>query len=117
MKYIKFIPVILLLTVTSAFALPTAPSKVAVIGVGVHSSEVDLVWQDNSTQELGFEVWRSTDNVNFSMIASLPANTTAYSDTSVATGTVYYYQIVAFNNSGGSGSVPIGFTTPPCTCP
>ncbi len=52
---------------------------------------VSLTWADNSAHETGFVVQRSADGGTWVTIATLPADTTAYTDASVSTGTTYYY--------------------------
>lgn len=66
-------------------------------------SEVNLTWQDNSTFENGFEIERSTDNVNYYSVAVTPANTTSKKITgSFLVGTNYYFRVKAiskYNNT------------------
>ncbi len=66
-------------------------------------SEVNLTWQDNSTFEKGFEIERSTDNVNFYSVAVTPANATSTKITgSYLVGTNYYFRVKAiskYNNT------------------
>jgi hypothetical protein len=83
-------------------APPTAPSNLA--AAGVSPSQIDLTWQDNAGDELGFRLERcqGTGCNTFAQIVELPANTTAYSDTSLAAGTTYSYRILAFNVAGDS---------------
>ena len=50
-------------------------------------SQVDLTFDDNSGNESGFEVERSLDGASFSLVASLGANTTSFSDTGLAADT------------------------------
>jgi len=73
-----------------------APSNPAAIAVSVN--RIDLSWQDNSTNESGFEVHRSTTGPSgvFSLRASLPANTTAFSDSGLSASTQYCYSVRAF---------------------
>ena len=51
--------------VASATTLPppTAPGNLA--AAAVSSSRIDLTWTDNSSNEQGFKVERSTDGVTF----------------------------------------------------
>jgi hypothetical protein len=52
-----------------------------------------------------YEIYRSNDNINFSLIASVPAGITSYSDfdTDVQSGE-YYYQIVVKNDCSLTGT-------------
>ena len=68
----------------------------------ISSSQINLNWQDNSANESNFIVSRGTTaNGPYSAIATLGANTTFHSDTSVSAGTTYYY-VVSSRNSGGT---------------
>ena len=66
------------------------------------SSQINLVWTDNASNETSYKVQRSLNGVSFTTIATLPANTTSYSDTGLAASTRYYYQVIASNSSGNS---------------
>jgi titin len=61
-----------------------------------------LNWNDNSTTETGFQIYKSTDNVTFTLIATTAANTTTYTATGLTDLTTYYWKVVAFNE----GTVP-----------
>ena len=47
----------------------------------VSGSRVDLAWADNSTDEDGFKIYRSTDGVNWSWFASANPNVNGQVDT------------------------------------
>ena len=59
-----------------------APTNVA--ATAASSSRIDISWTDNATAEAGYKLERSTDSVNFSPLASLPADRTTYSNTGLA---------------------------------
>jgi len=60
-------------------------------------NQVNVTWTDNSTNEFGFKLERSTDNVNFTQIGgNLPANTVNYTDNAVTASTTYYYRARAY---------------------
>lgn len=63
-----------------------------------------LAWNDNSTNETGFELQRRTPCTSgtYALIASPTANATAYTDTTAVAGTQYQYRIRAVNSSGQS---------------
>lgn len=84
----------------TTFAAPTAPSSLT--ATAASSSQVNLSWIDNATNEGAIEVERSNDNIVFSNIANLTANSAAYSDTGRVAGTLYYYRVRATNNYGAS---------------
>jgi hypothetical protein len=66
------------------------------------NQKINLSWTDNSTNESNFVVDRSTDQLTWSAIATLPANTTTTTDTSVLQKTTYFYRAKATNSVGSS---------------
>jgi titin len=62
-------------TTPAAALLPAAPSSLA--ATAVSSSQVNLSWIDNSSNESGFYLERSTDGVTFVQIAVVGANAPA----------------------------------------
>ena len=80
-------------------AIPTAPSNLLVSAVG---SQIDLNWVDNSNNEDGFQIERSTDGTNFVQIIAVGADVTTYSDTGLNSGATYYYRVRAYNSYGSS---------------
>lgn len=79
---------------------PAAPSNLT--AAATSTSQINLSWTDNSSDETGFYVERSTDGTNFTQIASLGANTTSYPNTGLTGGTKYYYRVRAYNTTGNS---------------
>lgn len=81
---------------------PTAPSGLAASASS--SSVIDLTWTDNSSNEAGFDIYRSLDGTNWSATptASVLANTTSYSDVGLLESTEYYYRATAVNSTGSS---------------
>ena len=83
-------------------APPTAPS--GLVATAVSSSQINLAWTDNATDESGFKIERCTGSacVNFAQIAQVGANVTGYSDAGLAAATTYTYRVRAFNAGGNS---------------
>ncbi len=79
---------------------PGAPSNLT--ATAVSSSEIDLVWADNSNDETRFEIERSTDGTNFSLLTAVAEDTTSYTDSGLNANSIYYYQVAAVNGSGSS---------------
>ena len=68
------------------------------------SSQVDLTWTDNATNETEFVLERSTSASFTSPTAiQIPENATSYSDTGRAASTTYYYRLKAQNAQAVSG--------------
>jgi glucose/arabinose dehydrogenase len=92
-------------------SLPTAPSGLQLSAPS--SQQINLSWTDNSNNEQGFRIQRSTDNVNFANIATTPANTTSFSDTGLTPGTLYYYRVRAVSPVGDSAFTAANLPTRP----
>ncbi len=88
---------------------PALPS--ALRARSVRPGQVDVAWSDNSGNESGFTIERSTDGVSFSEIASVGAGVLSYSDFTVATRTTYAYRVRAYNSSGVSGYSNVAMVT------
>jgi serine protease AprX len=94
-------------------SIPSAPSGLTARAVA--PSRVDLLWTDTSALETGFRVYRCTGKytcTSFTLLATLPADTTAWSDLTTAGNTVYGYKVEAFNPSGAASTGTVKVTTP-----
>jgi hypothetical protein len=80
-------------------------------------NEVDLGWNDHSTNEDGFQILRCTGPgcTPTTVIGSVATNVRSYKDTSVAASTTYVYKVQAYNGGGTTPSVnpaTVSATTP-----
>src|SRR5207253_2997209 len=82
---------------------PAAPTNLtAAADATFPSSQVDLSWNNTAaSDETGFAIYRSTDGINFTAVATLGASATTYSDTGLTAGTTYYYYVIALLNATG----------------
>ncbi|OJJ23531.1 hypothetical protein BKI52_03980 [marine bacterium AO1-C] len=81
---------------------PTAPINLT--AQITTSNQIELRWQDQANNEIGFELYRSLNiDSAFTKIWDLTTNTIGYVDQNVDEGTTYYYKIRAINSSGNSG--------------
>jgi hypothetical protein len=91
---------------TASSSSGQAPATPSGLGAGVNpgnpTSSLVLSWADNANNETGYSVERSTDGRSFAQIAQAGANTGAWTDTALNSGTTYYYRVRAFNGSGNS---------------
>jgi len=71
---------------------------------GITTSQIILAWNDVAGN-YGYKVERSTDNVNWSQIATPVQGSTGYTSTGLSAGTLYYYR-VSTKNSSGNYSAP-----------
>lgn len=66
------------------------------------SSSLTVNWNDNATNETNYVLERSLNSTAFSVIATLPANTTSYNETGLTPNTSYYYRVKAVNTTDSS---------------
>ena len=82
---------------------PAAPSSLS--ATPTSSSQINLTWTDNSSNETGFKVERATDSLftqNLTLVATTAANATSFSNTGLTASTTYHYRLRATNASGDS---------------
>jgi len=80
----------------------------------ISNAQVDLAWLDNSDNEAGYIVERSTNNKDYLQLSILAADVSTYSDTTVVASTSYFYRVIAFIADGSRSlySNISGTTTP-----
>ena len=83
----------------SATTPDIAPSGVGAVAV---TGGIRVSWTDNSPDETGFVIQRSIDNATWGQIGTASANATTYTDTSAATGIIYYYRVQAARAAGNT---------------
>lgn len=88
-------------TTPAAPATPVAPTQLSAVG-GANNS-ISLTWQDNSTNETGFRIYRSTDGITYSLSGTVGANNNAFTDANTSALTLYYYYVAGYNG-GGEGA-------------
>ena len=81
-------------------SVPTAPSD---LRANALSNNIDLSWDDNSTNETGFSIYLATGNGAFSRVAQVLANVTSTRLSGLASGSHRIY-IVAYNSAGNSAA-------------
>jgi GH18 family chitinase len=80
---------------------PAAPSNLS--ATASSTSQINLSWSDNSSNETSFRVERSADgSSSWTSIATVGANVTTYSNTGLSASTTYHYRVRAENASGNS---------------
>lgn len=110
--------------VVIASTLPTKPAAASGLSVQpVSSSQLKLTWVDNSSNEANFRIQRKNQG-NWVEVGQAAANTTQYTDTSLAANTTQTYRVLAANAGGladpsneASGltipAMPTGFVVAP----
>jgi len=83
----------------STGSIPAAPSNLA--AAVISSSQINLSWTDNSTNETAFRVERAPAAAGpWTYIGS--TTLTGYGDSGLAASTTYYYRVAAYNSYGTS---------------
>jgi hypothetical protein len=82
-------------TLGEKLTIPAAPTNLA--ATTVSKTRINLAWSDNSNNENGFTILRSTDGSTWTSVGSAAANSTTYADTNLKPGVkTYYYRVRAF---------------------
>ena len=101
--------------------IPLAPTNLT--GTVISTTQVNLSWTDNATNEDGYKVERKTGNGNYAVVGSMGANLTTFNDLGLTPYTSYTYRVYAQNSAGNSlqysnevtlitSSVPVLTTNP-----
>ncbi len=88
-------------TATTLDTTPNAPTGLTASSIS--SSEINLTWNDNSTNELGFIIEKkSGSSVSWTNYDTVSTNITKYQDNGLLSNTEYYYRIYSYNSVGRS---------------
>ena len=92
-----------------ANSTPSAPTGLSVAAAS--QSTINLKWTDNSGIESAYLIERRTGNGAFSVIASVDANTVAFTDINLTANTTYGYRVRAVNAVDPSAYTAIASAT------
>jgi hypothetical protein len=83
-------------------ATPAAPGNL--VATTFSTTQINLSWTDNSSDESGFRIERCTSPgcTNFAQVAEVGANVTTFANTGLTKNTTYTYRVRAFNTGGNS---------------
>ncbi|HCW08026.1 MAG TPA: hypothetical protein DGG95_11755, partial [Cytophagales bacterium] len=82
---------------------PTVPNRPSHLKGTINGNQLQLSWQDNSANEDGFKLYRSTSsNGVFSLVGTYAPNATQATLTRNPADPTYVYQIISFNSAGTS---------------
>lgn len=85
---------------------PTAPAIPSnLVATDLSETEIALSWTDNANNEISFEIERSENGTSFTLLKTVNANTTGYTDTGLFPAKKYYYRIRSKAVSASSVSV------------
>jgi hypothetical protein len=84
---------------TAGLAAPTG-----LVAMRASGSAVNLSWTNNSNQQAGFKIERSTDAQTFMEIGAVGANIRVYQDATGLPNMISYYRVRAYNPSSGNSA-------------
>ncbi|UXP33884.1 DNRLRE domain-containing protein [Reichenbachiella agarivorans] len=87
-------------TLTSGASVPVAPTTLS--AVVASDTEIALTWTDNASDENGYKIERKEGEGEFTEIANVPADASAYTDSGLTSETTYTYRVIAYNSTGSS---------------
>ena len=100
----------------SSSTAPSSPTNMS--ATTISSSQINLSWTDNASNEDGFDIQRSLTGTNaWQLITTVGANTTSFSNTNIASGVQYFYRVRASNTIGISNWSNAASATTPGTVP
>ena len=100
----------------NATTSPGAPSGLSANTIS--STQIDLAWTDNSSDETGFNIERSPNGTTgWTQIGTVGPNVTVYSDNTVVASTAYFYRVRANGPGGFSGYSNIDSATTAANAP
>ncbi len=79
---------------------PEAPSRL--LGRATSPTQIVLAWQDNSTNETGFEIARRTSGSPYEIKGEVFSDETTFTDNMVEPDKAYFYKVRAVNSHGES---------------
>ncbi|MCP5046993.1 MAG: hypothetical protein GY940_07455, partial [bacterium] len=88
---------------------PNAPGNLKAKVKG--KSKITLSWNDNSGNEDGFRIYRGPGAGSLTLLTTVGANTTSYTNTGLSSKTTYFYKVCAYNADGEGCSGTVSGTT------
>ena len=82
--------------------VPLPPTNLT--GTIVSSTQINLSWTDNSTDETGFKIERKTLNGIYEVVGTTGSNVNTFNNTGLTTNTTYVYRIFSYNSGGNSAT-------------
>jgi uncharacterized protein (TIGR02145 family) len=80
--------------------VPISPTSLT--GTVISTSQINLSWTDNSTNETGFKIERKTGTGAYAVVGSVNADVLTYNDLGLIPNTTYTYRVYAYNAAGNS---------------
>ena len=80
--------------------VPIAPSNLT--GTVASTTQINLSWTDNSTNETGFKIERKTGTGTYAVVVTTAADVNTFVNTGLTPGTTYTYRVYSNNAVGNS---------------
>lgn len=93
-------PATVTITVAAPAGAPAVPSSLN--AVAASSSQINLAWVDNSVDEDGFVIERSTNGSAWVQAGTVGPGTQSFASTGLASNKTYYHRVRAYNVVGNS---------------
>jgi hypothetical protein len=93
---------------------PTAPANLTFSTITTTSTTLN--WTDNSSNEIGFVIYRSTDGTNYSFVSQTAAGATSSVQSGLSGSTTYYWKVYAVTE-GRLSTALSGSQASACTGP
>ena len=90
---------------------PAAPGGLK--AAAASKTQTNLSWADNSSDEVGFHVERSTDGVNFVQVGTAGADAKSFASAGLTSGKKYFFRVKAYNANGNSAYTAVVSATTP----
>jgi uncharacterized protein (TIGR02145 family) len=84
----------------STTVAPVAPSNLT--GVVASTTQINLSWTDNSTNEIGFKIERKTGTGTYAVVGNTATDITTFNNTGLTPATTYTYRVYSNNTVGNS---------------
>ncbi len=85
---------------TNTTVVPVPPSNLT--GAVASTTQINLSWTDNSTNETGFKIERKTSSGTYAVIGTTATDVATFNDTGITPNTTYIYRVYSNNNVGNS---------------
>ncbi len=102
---------------TYRFASPVPNVPVNLDFTDLSTTSMTLNWSDLSSNETGFVIYRSTDNVNYTYVTQTAANTTSSIQSGLTANTLYYWRIYSVSEGALSATPLSGSRSTLCNPP
>jgi uncharacterized protein (TIGR02145 family) len=79
---------------------PVPPTNLT--GAVASTTQINLSWTDNSTNETGFKIERKTGTGTYVVVGTTATDVTTFSDAGLNTNTTYIYRVYSYNIGGNS---------------